>query len=249
MPDSRDLIQKVAHKIEASRRTSPTPPGQTDPGQSRAGHRAASEARVQAINQVFALFRLNYHKQYYAAYPDAEQLRQIKKLWLDSLADYPIEQILKGAKHAIEQLIAESAIPYSILRWGTYMEDLFDPRLDLLKKGKFLFPLNKSRRFTFTSQQDVPRFIVRELLAKERVLNRDIDLVAPGTYSIAEIELLLSEVAGFQIRAPSRFPTFHLFRVLTPLFRLLKDRMSSVIPLLVHFDVHRYLSNDKDGSS
>ena len=51
---------------------------------------------------MFALFRLNYHNQYYAAYPDAEQLRQIKKLWLDSLADYPIEQILKGAKHAIE---------------------------------------------------------------------------------------------------------------------------------------------------
>jgi hypothetical protein len=51
---------------------------------------------------VFALFRLNYHNQYYAAFPDAEQLKQIKKLWLDALADYPIEQILKGAKHAIE---------------------------------------------------------------------------------------------------------------------------------------------------
>jgi hypothetical protein len=51
---------------------------------------------------VFALFRLNYHNQYYAAYPDAEQVKQIKKLWLDSLADYPVEQILRGAKHAIE---------------------------------------------------------------------------------------------------------------------------------------------------
>jgi hypothetical protein len=51
---------------------------------------------------VFALFRLNYHNQYYAAFPDAEQLKQIKKLWLESLADYPVEQILKGAKHAIE---------------------------------------------------------------------------------------------------------------------------------------------------
>ena len=51
---------------------------------------------------MFALFRLNYHNQYYAAFPDAEQLKQIKKLWLDSLADYPVEQILKGAKHAIE---------------------------------------------------------------------------------------------------------------------------------------------------
>ena len=51
---------------------------------------------------MFALFRLNYHNQYYAAYPDAEQLNQIKKLWLESLQDYPVEQLLKGAKHAIE---------------------------------------------------------------------------------------------------------------------------------------------------
>mgnify|MGYP001815564927 FL=1 len=51
---------------------------------------------------MFALFRLNYHNQYYAAFPDAEQLKQIKKLWLESLADYSVEQILKGARHAIE---------------------------------------------------------------------------------------------------------------------------------------------------
>ncbi len=57
---------------------------------------------MEAINQVFALFRLNYHNQYYAAYPDQSQLKQIKKLWLDSLAGFPVEQILKGAKHAIE---------------------------------------------------------------------------------------------------------------------------------------------------
>ena len=51
---------------------------------------------------MFALFRLNYHNQFYAAYPDNEQLSQVKKLWLDALADFPIEQVLRGAKHAIE---------------------------------------------------------------------------------------------------------------------------------------------------
>lgn len=147
------------------------------------------------------------------------------------------------AKHVVEQMISDSGIPYSILRCGTYMEDLFDPRLGLLRKGKFLFPLNKSRRFTFTSQRDVPRFIMRELLAQGSVLNGRIDLVAPGTFSIGEIEDLLSNAAGFAIRAPSRFPIFHLFRALTPLFRWRKDRMSSVIPLLAHFDRHGYLSN------
>jgi hypothetical protein len=97
MPDSRDRIQRVAREIEASRTTSPTPPGQSEEGRAQ-----ATTAHVEAINQVFALFRLNYHNQYYAAYPDGVQLNQIKKLWLESLADYPVEQILKGAKHAIE---------------------------------------------------------------------------------------------------------------------------------------------------
>ena len=29
------------------------------------------DARIDTINQVFALFRLNYHNQYYKAYEDA----------------------------------------------------------------------------------------------------------------------------------------------------------------------------------
>jgi hypothetical protein len=97
MQDTRELVKQAAQGIEASRTTSATPPGQTE-----GGRVAATEAHIEAINQVFALFRLNYHNQYYAAYPDAQQVNQIKKLWLDSLADYPVEQILKGAKHAIE---------------------------------------------------------------------------------------------------------------------------------------------------
>jgi Replication protein P len=97
MPDSRELIQRVAQEIAASSKTSPT-----RHGQSETSRRAATEAHVEALNQIFALFRLNYHNQYYAAFPDAEQLRQIKKLWLESLSDYPVEHILKGARHAIE---------------------------------------------------------------------------------------------------------------------------------------------------
>tara|TARA_R110002110_G_scaffold26911_1_gene98473 strand:+ start:103792 stop:104460 length:669 start_codon:yes stop_codon:yes gene_type:complete len=96
MTKDKDLIERVARGIAASPTTSATPPGRTEK------RRPATEAHIEAINQVFALFRLNYHNQYYAAYPDAEQLKQIKKLWLDSLADYPVEQILRGARHAIE---------------------------------------------------------------------------------------------------------------------------------------------------
>jgi hypothetical protein len=97
MPDKQDLVTRAAREIEASSKTSRTPVGQSKPQP-----KATTEGHIDALNQVFALFRLNYHNQYYAAFPDSTQVKQIKKLWLESLADYPVEQILRGAKHAIE---------------------------------------------------------------------------------------------------------------------------------------------------
>ena len=52
---------------------------------------------------MFALFRLNYHNQYYSAYPGTDELNQNKRLWLESLARFSPEQILRAAKHAIEE--------------------------------------------------------------------------------------------------------------------------------------------------
>lgn len=74
--------------------TSATQAGPSDP--------AGRQSLVEAINQVFALFRLNYHNQFYAAFPDNDQLNQIKRLWLEALSDYPTDVILRGARHAIE---------------------------------------------------------------------------------------------------------------------------------------------------
>lgn len=95
MKDSKALVEQAAREAAASKPTSATAAGRTE-------RPRPDDAHVDAINQVFALFRLNYHNQYYAAYPDAQQLNQIKKLWLESLAHYPVEQILLGARHAIE---------------------------------------------------------------------------------------------------------------------------------------------------
>ena len=97
--NSGDLATEVARGIEVSSRTSPTPPGQSEVQGNR---EPPDPSLVEAINQVFALFRLNYHNQYYAAFSDAEQLRQIKKLWLESLRDYPPALLLHGARLAIE---------------------------------------------------------------------------------------------------------------------------------------------------
>lgn len=101
MEDSQELAARAERAIAASSRTSPTPPGQTDPA-AREERSRRDPALVEAINQVFALFRLNFNNQYYAAFRDEEQLRQIKKLWLDSLREFPPAQILQGARSAIE---------------------------------------------------------------------------------------------------------------------------------------------------
>lgn len=57
---------------------------------------------VDAINQVFALFRLNYHNQFYAAFSDTQLLNQAKRLWLESLRQRAPEQILRAARQIIE---------------------------------------------------------------------------------------------------------------------------------------------------
>lgn len=52
---------------------------------------------------MFALFRINYHNQYYAAFKDNELLNQARRLWLNSLAQFAPETILRGARKVIEE--------------------------------------------------------------------------------------------------------------------------------------------------
>lgn len=57
---------------------------------------------IDTINQVFSLFRINYHNQYHAAFGDTVLLNQAKRLWKDSLQCFSNEQILRAAKRVIE---------------------------------------------------------------------------------------------------------------------------------------------------
>ena len=58
---------------------------------------------IDAINQTFTLFQLNYHNQFFSAFPDQQDQDFTKKLWLESLGKFTPQQILQGAKAAIEQ--------------------------------------------------------------------------------------------------------------------------------------------------
>jgi hypothetical protein len=106
MQDSKTLIQRVAQEIEASQKTSPTAAGHGDSykaDQSFGRERIISDAHIDALNEIFALFRINYHNQYYKAYSDDSVLSQIKKLWLESLSQFAPETILRGARKVIEE--------------------------------------------------------------------------------------------------------------------------------------------------
>lgn len=77
-------------------KTSLTEAGQTD------SKPQSSTELIDAINQVFGLFRINFHNQYYKAFPDADTLNPVKKLWLESLQSFSPSVILKAAKSIIE---------------------------------------------------------------------------------------------------------------------------------------------------
>ena len=103
MQDSNSLIHQVAQEIAASHNSSTTAAGQADSAQSQREQPAPGEGHIDAINQVFALFRINYHNQYYAAFKDNELLNQARRLWLNSLAQFAPETILRGARKVIEE--------------------------------------------------------------------------------------------------------------------------------------------------
>ena len=104
MQDSNSLIQQVAQEIAASQNSSTTAAGQADNTQRGEQERPApGDGHIDAINQVFALFRINYHNQYYAGFKDTELLNQAKRLWLNSLAQFSPETILRGARKVIEE--------------------------------------------------------------------------------------------------------------------------------------------------
>lgn len=79
---------------------SPTAAGPNSPGRST-GAKAAPEL-IDAINQVFALFRRNYLNQYHKAFGDLEELNHTKRLWLEILSRFTPQAILMGARGVIE---------------------------------------------------------------------------------------------------------------------------------------------------
>jgi hypothetical protein len=76
---------------------SPTEAGQTKPN----AQAETNAALVDAINQSFALLKLNYHNQFMKAYSKASELNSIKRLWLETLGPYGPQTILEATKSVV----------------------------------------------------------------------------------------------------------------------------------------------------
>jgi hypothetical protein len=81
-----------------------TAAGHSEDPQQTHQRQAPSNELIDAINQTFELFRINFHNQYFSAFGKVETLNQAKRLWLETLQQrFDALQILQGAKRAIEE--------------------------------------------------------------------------------------------------------------------------------------------------
>ncbi|WP_096085469.1 replication protein P [Agaribacterium haliotis] len=69
-------------------KNSPTEAGQTNSQQN---------ALVDALNQSFALFKRNYHNQFFKAYAQEADVIAVKRLWLETLRSFPAQTVLEAS--------------------------------------------------------------------------------------------------------------------------------------------------------
>jgi hypothetical protein len=96
MKDSKTLLNAITQQLQVSSKDSQTQAGPTE-------DKPATGEHIDAINQIFELFRVNYHNQFHKAYPDLESLNIAKRLWLTNLTDYRPSQLMAGGNTVIRE--------------------------------------------------------------------------------------------------------------------------------------------------
>ncbi|HEX4881976.1 MAG TPA: replication protein P [Porticoccaceae bacterium] len=95
METGERLANQAARDLATSSKNSATAAGPAD--------RSPPPAElIDTINQLFALFRINYHNQFYSAFADTSLLDQAKRLWLESLRHLPSGVLLAAARELIQ---------------------------------------------------------------------------------------------------------------------------------------------------
>jgi hypothetical protein len=93
--DSKQLLNRVTQQLKQVSSGSKTPAGEPQPD--------VSVEQKEAINQIFELFRFNYHNQFLKAFPDLNTMTMAKRLWARLLAEYSGEVIMRAAEKAVKE--------------------------------------------------------------------------------------------------------------------------------------------------
>ena len=97
MENSSREVQKVVSEIATSSKLCLTEAGHHE-------NRQAEADLIDAINQAFALFQINYHNQYFSAFGDNKKSEDLaKKLWLGKLSNFSANTICKAAEKIISE--------------------------------------------------------------------------------------------------------------------------------------------------
>jgi hypothetical protein len=93
--DSKQVLNRVTQQLRQASTDSVTQAGQNNA--------TPTDGQMAAINQIFELFRFNYHNQFLKAFPDLDTLNMAKRLWLRLLGDYSGEVIMRAAERAVKE--------------------------------------------------------------------------------------------------------------------------------------------------
>jgi len=64
--------------------------------------KSQGNVRIDAINQIFALFKRNYHNQFFKAYSNETDVNATKRLWLEALQRFEPRVMLLASRSIIE---------------------------------------------------------------------------------------------------------------------------------------------------
>ncbi|WP_068874176.1 MULTISPECIES: SDR family oxidoreductase [unclassified Phenylobacterium] len=147
------------------------------------------------------------------------------------------------SKYYVERLLAKSGLTCTVLRCGGFLQDILGNHRDEIRRGRFPFPFPAHRRFTFTSQPDVVRYVVDALSDRPDYLGRTMDFVAPGPFTIGEVAEILAKARGGPVALKGKFPSHYALLARLPFDWLANHKRSSSTPLIDWF-----IDNDCVGS-
>lgn len=144
-------------------------------------------------------------------------------------ADQPID--FGRTKHAIEQAVAASGMPFAILRPSAFMEHHVHAfnGVNVLTKGKAQLVGTGAKRRNFIAASDVAQFAVRALLDDPLPFTR-LDIGGPDDATNAEVAALYARLAGKPLKV-SHLPA-GVARAMSVLARPIHPGMARLMRLL-----------------